>query len=1040
MRTRDSGIAHHYAFKGGVITGRSGLTGRFDVEMVFRDVRSALQMLTPSPDYGVIVDLLKNFKVVASGSDKWVVWFGNLMNAVANAGTRFGVECPDGTIRYTTVTNGGPLFVYVKGEKIVRVTPIDLSDEDAPSWQIAAKGRTFSPRRQSTVSPHALSIKSTVYSDKRILTPLRRIDFDPASSDRKTPNRGISEYVPISWDEALDIVAGEIQRMKRQYGPGAIASAHSAHHQWGNLNYWVSAMLRFNNLVGVTRMGFSPVSWEGWYWGAMHHFGNSLRVGCPGYYGTVEDCLQNAELVVFWSSDPESTSGVYGGAEGTQRRQWARELGIDFVHIDPHYNKTAQLFGGKWLPIRPGTDAALAQAIMYEWIVTGSYDARYVEERTTGFQEWKEYLLGTVDGVAKSPEWQEPETGVPAKDVRSLAALWASKRTYLGAGGQGSGLGGACRSANGAQWARCMVQMMAMQGWGKPGINFGNLQYATPVDMNFYFPGYADGGISGDLVNSASAVHNYTRMPHILTMNPVKQVISRQHFPEAILEGRCSGYLWDGTAPENQFIPYEYPMPGYSPVHMLYRYGGSSLGTITQSGRLIEAYRHSSLEFVVNQSIWLENEVKFADIILPACTALERFDISEVANCAGYIPHNQSVLNHRMVVMQHKCIEPLGESKSDYQIFADILSRLDLGAFYTEGGCDDLTWCKRMFESSDLADEIDWKEFLRRGYYVIPPEPESSGPSRVDMRWFAEGRNKDTPDPSTLPAHYSGRFAAGVATQSGKFEFVPDSLRRLTDFDEDRPAVNRYIPSWEGRSTAELVERYPLQLVTSHPPYSFHTHQDAKGGGIDDLEDHRVTIGGYAYWVMRLNPADARARGIRHHELVRVFNGRASVICAADVNSTVMAGVAKGFESSASYDPVNTQVGLVDRGGCLNLLTPGRPISRDIGWNCAELLHGSSRALHPRAGARVKWAPSGTSLLMSPRARTAGTAPSRSRTSTWATPSRVCRPSNRRKGISGSGSIVSCAEVARRSMSRTCRRAATTAMTRRAGRRHRTSS
>ncbi len=124
---------------------------------------------------------------------------------------------------------------------------------------------------------------------------------------------------------------------------------------------------------------------------------------------------------------------------------------------------------------------------------------------------------------------------------------------------------------------------------------------------------------------------------------------------------------------------------------MLYRYGSSSFGTVPGSNRLIEAYRHPSLEFVVNQSVWMENEAQFADIILPACTALERDDISEWANCGGYIQHAQSQLNHRMMIMQHKCIEPLGESKSDYQIFLDILLRLGYGGMYSEGGGSELT-------------------------------------------------------------------------------------------------------------------------------------------------------------------------------------------------------------------------------------------------------------------------------------------------------------------------------------------------------------
>ncbi|MBC8725893.1 molybdopterin-dependent oxidoreductase [Paraburkholderia sp. 31.1] len=119
--------------------------------------------------------------------------------------------------------------------------------------------------------------------------------------------------------------------------------------------------------------------------------------------------------------DTESTNGAYAGFEGTPRRLWAKELGIEFVHIDPHCNPTAQLLGGRWIPVRPQTDAALATAIMYVWAVEGLYDEDYIATRTTGFDEWRAYLLGETDGVPKTPEWQEGETGVPAKDVRALA-------------------------------------------------------------------------------------------------------------------------------------------------------------------------------------------------------------------------------------------------------------------------------------------------------------------------------------------------------------------------------------------------------------------------------------------------------------------------------------------------------------------------------------------------------------------------------------------------------------------------------------------
>ncbi|OGB50543.1 MAG: pyrogallol hydroxytransferase large subunit [Burkholderiales bacterium RIFOXYD12_FULL_59_19] len=923
---RDGSIVRHFVFRGEKVQGRPGPASQPDAVMTFKDVSIALDFLKPNPDQLVIIDAMKNFKVTAAGRDEYLVWFGSLMNTIQTAGWEFGVRMRDGSTRYTNLTNGGPIFVYVKNGKILRTTPIDFDETDAASWTIQARGKTLSPQRRATVSVHALAMKSQVYSDKRLLYPMKRVDFDP-KGERNPQNRGKSGYVRISWDDALDIVSNEITRMKREHGPGAIGMFTPAHHQWGNVGYWLSSLMRFANIIGTTRVAFSPISWEGWYWGAQHHYGNNMRVGVPGFYGTVEDCLKEAEMVVFWSSDPESTSGVYGGGEATQRRMWAKDLGIEFVHIDPHLNATAQLFGGKWFPIKAGTDAAMAIAIMYQWIVENLYDKDYVAKNSTGFDEWSDYLMGVSDGVPKTPEWQEMETGIPAKDVRSLARVWGNRKTYLAAGGMGSGLGGACRSATGSQWARCMVQMMAMQGWGKPGINFGNLSAGTPMDLNFYFPGYADGGISGDVINTGAAAHNYQRMPHTLTLNPNKQVIPRQHWPEGIINGHCSGHLWDSFSLEGQFPKIEYPLAGHSRIHMIYRYGASSFGTSPQAGRMIEAYRHNSIEFVVNQSIWMENEVQFADVILPACTALERNDIAESANCTGFFAHAQNQLNHRVILMQHKCIEPLGESKSDYQIFADILSRLGAGAMYTEGGNTELTWAKRVFDSSDLPKKISWKAFIRKGYYVLAPDPDTMK-TPTEMRWFAEGRVKDTPEQNPLPGQYAGEMGKGLGTQSSKFEFVPNTLRKIEKDDPDRPAVNRYIPSWEGSHTTELFSKYPLQLITSHPPFSFHTFNDGKSSQINTIKDHRIEVDGYQYWVLRMSNDEAAKRGLVQHDLVKVYNDRAAVICAVDIAPLMGPGQVKAWESCAQLDLMETPEGLVERAGCMNMLTPTRMISK----------------------------------------------------------------------------------------------------------------
>jgi trimethylamine-N-oxide reductase (cytochrome c) len=922
IKLKDDSIGRCYFFDNGKITSKAGIHARPDLNMVFKDLDTALMFLSPGVSQAEIIHAAKNFRVTLQGPDELAVWFMQLMNLTQTASLEMGTAMPDGTTRYTGNSNGGVFFIYVKDGRIIRTTPIDLDQTDAPSWSITARGKTFTPKRRITICPHAQYLKSLVYSEKRILYPLRRVDFDP-NGERNPQNRGKSGYVRISWDEALDIVANEIKRQRQVHGPGSMALWHGSHHQWGNVGYYLSSLLRFGNLIGFTRVHHNPDSWEGWYWGAQHHYGSTLRVGVPGTYGLVEDCLKEAELIVFWSSDPESTNGYASGFEGTGRRFWAKELGIEFVHIDPHFNPTAQLFGGRWIPIRPGTDPALAIAIMNVWVNEDLYDKDYVQKLTTGFEQWRDYLLGKDDGVPKTPEWQEAETGVPAHIVRALARKWGKKKTYLAPGNQGA-LGGACRNATGSQWARNMMMMMAMQGLGKPGINFGNLQSGTPMDFNFWFPGYADGGISGELNFTAGAAHTYCRMPHVLTTNPVKQMVPRQRLPDAIIDGYAKGFPWDGFSQEAQFTPYEYPMPGYSKIHMLYRYGTSTFGTIAESGRYVDMFRHESIEMVVNQAVWMEGDAKFADIILPACTSFERYDISEQSNAGGYALHCMDYLNYRMIMFQHKCIEPLGESRSDYKIFTGILNRLGTGAMFTEG-CSELDWVKRMFEASDLSKKVSFKEFVKKGYYVVPPEREKL---RIPpyFRWFAENRHKDVPEPMPLPSQWSGEFGKGLQTQSGKFEFIPSSLLRGDPDNQERLPLNRYVPAWEGPSTADLVARYPVQMISTHSRYSFHTYGDGKNSTINDVVDHRVKINGYYYWVMRISPADAQARGIQHHDLIRVFNDRGSVICAADVSALMVPGVCKSYESSAEIDFFeDPRFGTVDRGGCVNLLTPRRP-------------------------------------------------------------------------------------------------------------------
>ena len=922
IKLKDNSQGRYFIFRGGSIISKSGIHASPDVTLTFRNAPLALEILIPPRNQLATVNAMKSFQLGLEGPEELSCWWMETLSLMQSAGKKYGTEVGNGVMRYTSNTNGGPVFVYVESGKILRITPIEFDESDAAPWTIKARGRTFTPPRKTTVSPYTLVFKSMIYSPDRILYPMKRVDFDP-KGERNCKNRGISKYIRISWEEALDIVANEIKRIKKDCGPGAILNGSGSHHLWGILGYWLSARLRFFNSIGWTPVAHNPDSWEGWYWGAMHHWGQSMHLGATETYGTVEDCLKECEMVVFWSSDPEATSGVYSAFEGTVRRQWLKELGIKMVHIDPFYNHTAALFGGKWLAPRPATGNSLALAIAYVWITEGLYDKEYVGKHTVGFDAWKEYVLGKEDGIPKTPEWQENEAGIPAKDVRALAREWGTKKTYLAAGGL-AGFGSACRDATGNEWARSMVCLMAMQGLGKPGVNMGCMQQGTPIDTCFYFPGYAEGGLSGDIAGTALGVNLLPRFPQLPTVNTVYQIIPRLHIPEAILDGHTYGYPTDSKTIEGQFLRYQYPAPGYPRVKMYYKYGGSHIGTMVETNRYVNMYRSDNLEFVVNQSIWLEGEAKFADIILPTCTNFERWDISEFANCGGYVQHSFNQCNHRVVVLQHKCIEPLGESKSDFQIFLELSKRLGFSSMFSEG-VTEFDWCKRLFDATDVPKVVSWKKFLKKGYYVVPaPKEELRDP--VSFRAFSEDRLKDTPEIAPLPADYTEQVFKGLQTQSGKLEFVCSSLQRFDPDDPERPVMTKYIPSWEGHHTIELYQKYPLQLITPHPRYSFHTMGDGKQSWINDIKDHRMLIDGYYYWIVRINSHDAEARGIKNKDLIKVFNDRGAVICAAQITERVGPGTVHSYEGSAIYHPTGEPGKSPDRGGCMNLLTPSRPI------------------------------------------------------------------------------------------------------------------
>jgi trimethylamine-N-oxide reductase (cytochrome c) len=366
-------------------------------------------------------------------------------------------------------------------------------------------------------------------------------------------------------------------------------------------------------------------------------------------------------------------------------------------------------------------------------------------------------------------------------------------------------------------------------------------------------------------------------------------------------------------------------MEGYSEVKMFYRYGGSFMGTMSDTTKWVRMYQSPNLEFVVNQDIWFNSETRMADIILPACTNFERDDLGEWGACGGYTVHASSGCNFRVVVREKKCIEPLWESKSDYEILTLVADRLGLKDEYTDGGKTELDWCKAFFESSDLTKLISWKEFDKKGYCIINTKDDYK--PTPSLRWFAEGRACDTPDANN-PKRGTDK-GDQLGTYSGKIEFVSESLKASFPDDWERPVSPRYIPSFEGHHS-EMYKQYPLQLLSPHPRFSFHVHYDKHTDWLNDIPVHRIKKDGYAWWPARINPVDAEARGIRQNDIVRLYNHRACVLCIAVVTERVRPGVIHSYASSARYDPlIPGRDDSPDKGGCVNMLTPSRMTSKN---------------------------------------------------------------------------------------------------------------
>lgn len=631
-----------------------------------------------------------------------------------------------------------PLNIYVEDGRIVKIEAHDIG---LPAMRPCPRGLLYHYR---------------VYAPDRLKYPMKR-----------TGERGEGKFARVSWDEAQDEIAEQIMRIRDTYGPAAILNLNGSGAD-GRLHH-VTALTRFLNMVGGQTVKWGGVSYQGGFFGSLATYGKL-------WTGNERADLLNSKMIILWGCNPAES--IFG----TETRWYltqAKEKGIKIICIDPRLTDSAATWASLWIPIRPGTDTAMLVAMAYVILDQGLQDQHFLDTYTVGFDKFKDYVTGTEDGIAKTPDWAEKVSGVPAETTEAVAREYATNKPAAIITGFAPG-----RSARGEQYHRATATLSAMTG--NIGIHGGNtacLDFSMAAlsgreiekPKSIEYPDmYSDLPMLANPVEEGQPLHEYAvkgiREHKVTRVNQTKMW-------DAILGGKAVGY--------------------YSDIKMLYMTGGNSLNQMLNANRGVEALK--KLEFMVVHDQFVTPTARFADILLPVTTWCERNDIEFPWFFGHY------------ALFANKAIEPMYESKSDLEIFTELAAKMGISG-YNDKTEDE--WLRFIAAKHGIP---DYDAFKASGFYRFDtPEPYVAFQDEIK-------------DPDRYP----------FPTPSGKIEIF---CQRIADFNRPDvlPPIPKYVEGWEG-PTDPKCDRYPLQLITTHSRKRTHS-QFHNIPWFRQLEPHEVWI------------------------------------------------------------------------------------------------------------------------------------------------------------------------------------------------------
>lgn len=704
-------------------------------------------------------------------------------------------------------------------------------------------------------SPIGYSIPEAIHHRCRVTQPMVRRGWLEGGPGDAGGGRGRDPFVPVEWDKALELVVGELRRVRDGYGNDAIFGGSYGWASAGRFHHALSQLHRFLNCLGGYSYSVNSYSTAAAQVIVPHVLGMEFADMIWNNTAPWPIIAKHTKLIMMFGGIGTKNAQVsMGGVTRHNTGEWlkrCRDEGVTFVNISPIRSDTLEEIEAEWLPIRPNADVAFMMGLAYVLEIEALADHRFLETHCQGYDRFRRYLLGESDGAPKTPEWAEALCGISADRTRSLARQMAATRCLI------SVTWSLQRGDHGEQpyWmAATLAAMLGQIGLPGGGIGFGH---------------GAIGGIGNPVKRLAGMA-----LPQ--GTNPVERYIPVARIADMLLK--------PGE-------PFEYngQRLRYPNIKLVYWCGGNPFHHHQDLNRLRRAWQRP--ETIIVHEPWWTATAKHSDIVLPAVTPWERNDIGRAEG-------------DPFIIAMSQIVSPVGNARSDYEIFSGLARRLNVSDSFTEGR-NEHEWLEHLYDRfrQQIADSgltlPGFDEFWEAGYIELPIE----GPEHASIP-FAEFRD----DPRGHP----------LGTPSGRIEIFSEAIAAFGY--EDCPGHPTWMePSeWLG---ADHAKRYPLHLLSPQPATRLHSQLDCgKTSRESKLRDREV---------MLMNQDDASTRGIEDGDLVRVVNDRGACLAGVRLSAGVRPGVVV-LPTGAWFDPQDdgNPTSALERHGNPNALTLDKGTSR----------------------------------------------------------------------------------------------------------------